>query len=104
MPHWRPVLAADGGAMMARPESPVDHTVPALGMLAEYLRRLRRTAGLSYGESAVRSNCSAAHLKRAVGLGLVAGDGGVEGVAVAAAASGAQDDAALDEQAHGAAH
>ncbi|WP_443053655.1 helix-turn-helix domain-containing protein [Streptomyces sp. NBC_00285] len=36
-------------------------------MLAEYLRRLRRTAGLSYGELAVRSNCSAAHLKRAAG-------------------------------------
>src|SRR4051812_20557843 len=51
--------------MMARPESPVDHTVPALGMFAEHLRRLRRTAGLSYGELAVRSKCSAAHLKRA---------------------------------------
>lgn len=51
--------------MMARPESQVDHTVPALGMLAEYLRRLRRTAGLSYGDLAARSDCSAAHLKRA---------------------------------------
>ncbi|WP_449487399.1 helix-turn-helix domain-containing protein [Streptomyces griseorubiginosus] len=51
--------------MMARPESPVDYTVPALGMLAEYLRRLRISAGLSYGELAVRSKCSAAHLKRA---------------------------------------
>ncbi|MGJ5797460.1 helix-turn-helix domain-containing protein [Streptomyces griseorubiginosus] len=34
-------------------------------MLAEYLRRLRISAGLSYGELAVRSKCSAAHLKRA---------------------------------------
>ncbi|WP_405968964.1 helix-turn-helix domain-containing protein [Streptomyces sp. NBC_00988] len=51
--------------MMARPETPVDHTVPALGMLAEYLRQLRRTAGHSYDELAVRTNYSAAHLKRA---------------------------------------
>ncbi|WP_374117024.1 helix-turn-helix domain-containing protein [Streptomyces sp. MNU76] len=29
------------------------------------MRRLRHEAGLSYGELAVRSNCSAAHLKRA---------------------------------------
>ncbi|MDX3696926.1 helix-turn-helix transcriptional regulator [Streptomyces europaeiscabiei] len=50
---------------MARPEAPVDHTVPALGALAERLRQLRRRAGLSYAELAVRTNYSAAHLKRA---------------------------------------
>lgn len=39
-----------------------------------------------------------------LGLGFVAGHGGVEGVAVASAASGAQDDAAFDEEGHSAAH
>ncbi|MEV7003872.1 helix-turn-helix transcriptional regulator [Streptomyces sp. NPDC093982] len=50
---------------MARPEAPVDHTVPELGELAEFLRSLRREAGLTYTQLAARTGCSAATLKRA---------------------------------------
>ncbi|MDQ0904371.1 transcriptional regulator with XRE-family HTH domain [Streptomyces canus] len=50
---------------MARPETPVDHTIPELGQLAELLRSLRRKAGLTYTELAARSGYSAATLKRA---------------------------------------
>ncbi|MFE4626970.1 helix-turn-helix domain-containing protein [Streptomyces mirabilis] len=50
---------------MARPEAPVDFTVQELGELAEFLRSLRRTAGLTYAELAERSTYSAATLKRA---------------------------------------
>ncbi|MFE7439356.1 helix-turn-helix domain-containing protein [Streptomyces chartreusis] len=50
---------------MARPEAPVDHTVPELGELAELLRSLRREAGLTYTELAVDTGCSASALKRA---------------------------------------
>ncbi|MFJ6558165.1 multiprotein-bridging factor 1 family protein [Streptomyces luteogriseus] len=49
---------------MARPEAPVDFTVQELGELAEFLRSLRRTAGLTYAELAERSAYSAATLKR----------------------------------------
>ncbi|MFE1925984.1 helix-turn-helix domain-containing protein [Streptomyces asoensis] len=50
---------------MGRPEAPIDFTVPALGSLAQYLRIMRRTAGLTYSELAERVDYSAAHLKRA---------------------------------------
>ncbi|MFE1391128.1 helix-turn-helix domain-containing protein [Streptomyces albogriseolus] len=50
---------------MARPEVPVNHTVPDLGKLAEYLRSLRREAGLTYSELVTRTVCSEATLKRA---------------------------------------
>ncbi|MER5347840.1 helix-turn-helix transcriptional regulator [Streptomyces mirabilis] len=52
---------------MARPEAPVDHTVPELGELAELLRSLRRRASLTYTELASRTAFSAATLKRAAG-------------------------------------
>ncbi|MFG3323354.1 multiprotein-bridging factor 1 family protein [Streptomyces sp. NPDC048171] len=50
---------------MARPEAPVDHNIPELGDLAEYLRSMRRQAGLTYTELAKESCYSAATLKRA---------------------------------------
>ncbi|MFD5588824.1 helix-turn-helix domain-containing protein [Streptomyces sp. NPDC127063] len=50
---------------MGRPEKPVDHTVAALGRLAEHLRAMRRAAGVTYDELAQRTNYSAAQLKRA---------------------------------------
>jgi transcriptional regulator with XRE-family HTH domain len=50
---------------MGRPEKPVDHTVPALGALAEHLRAMRRDAGLTYRQLAERTNYSSAQLKRA---------------------------------------
>ncbi|MFG2548275.1 multiprotein-bridging factor 1 family protein [Streptomyces sp. NPDC048594] len=50
---------------MARPEAPVDHQIPELGDLAEYLRSMRRQAGLTYAELAKESCYSAATLKRA---------------------------------------
>ncbi|MFF3208384.1 helix-turn-helix domain-containing protein [Streptomyces sp. NPDC002962] len=43
----------------------MDYTVPALGVLATYLRLLRRTAGVTYEELAARTDYSSAHLKRA---------------------------------------
>ncbi|MEY2229512.1 helix-turn-helix domain-containing protein [Streptomyces sp. BF23-19] len=56
---------------MGRPELPVDHTVPARGLLAEALRDLRRQAGLTYDELAVRTGVSPATLKRAASGGTV---------------------------------
>ncbi|MFE9484290.1 helix-turn-helix domain-containing protein [Streptomyces spororaveus] len=50
---------------MGRPELPVDHTVPARGVLAEALRALRTGAALTYDELAVRTGLSPATLKRA---------------------------------------
>ncbi|GAA5216823.1 helix-turn-helix domain-containing protein [Streptomyces thinghirensis] len=50
---------------MARPEAPVDHTVPELGKFAELLRSLRRQAGWTYAEMAAETAVSAATLKRA---------------------------------------
>ncbi|MFI7876088.1 helix-turn-helix domain-containing protein [Streptomyces salinarius] len=50
---------------MARPEAPVDHSIPELGALAESLRSLRRQTGLTYTELAKESCYSAATLKRA---------------------------------------
>ncbi|MEU5666548.1 helix-turn-helix domain-containing protein [Streptomyces longwoodensis] len=50
---------------MGRPEKPVDHSVPALGALAEHLRAMRRDAGLTYRQLAERTHYSAAQLKRA---------------------------------------
>ncbi|MFE0449098.1 helix-turn-helix domain-containing protein [Streptomyces fungicidicus] len=50
---------------MGRPEKPVDHTVPALGALAEHLRAMRQDAGLTYRQLAERTHYSAAQLKRA---------------------------------------
>lgn len=50
---------------MARPELPVDHTVPARGRLADALRALRLEAGLTYDELAAKTGLSAATLKRA---------------------------------------
>ncbi|MFB7469293.1 helix-turn-helix domain-containing protein, partial [Streptomyces sp. NPDC056224] len=50
---------------MGRPELPVDHTVPARGVLAETLRALRTSAGLTFDELAVRTGLSPATLKRA---------------------------------------
>jgi hypothetical protein len=50
---------------VARPEVPVNQTVPELGKLAEYLRSLRCEAGLTYSELVTRTVCSEATLKRA---------------------------------------
>ncbi|MEV7511765.1 helix-turn-helix transcriptional regulator [Streptomyces sp. NPDC091201] len=50
---------------MGRPELPVDHTVPARGVLAEALRKLRTTSGLTYDELAARTGLSPTTLKRA---------------------------------------
>ncbi|MGW1878776.1 helix-turn-helix domain-containing protein [Streptomyces sp. NPDC001975] len=50
---------------MGRPERLVDHTVPALGTLAEHLRTMRRDAGLTYRQLAERTHYSSAQLKRA---------------------------------------
>ncbi|MEU4896202.1 helix-turn-helix domain-containing protein [Streptomyces sp. NPDC044780] len=50
---------------MGRPEKPVDHTVPALGALAEHLRAMRRDACLTYRQLAERTHYSTAQLKRA---------------------------------------
>ncbi|MGW4438087.1 helix-turn-helix domain-containing protein [Streptomyces sp. NPDC004596] len=50
---------------MGRPEALVDHTVPELGIFAEYLRALRRLAGLTYAELAEEVSYSPAQLKRA---------------------------------------
>ncbi|WP_328674872.1 helix-turn-helix domain-containing protein [Streptomyces sp. NBC_00343] len=50
---------------MGRPEIPVDHTAPARGRLAQYLRRHREMAQVTYEELARCTNLSAATLKRA---------------------------------------
>ncbi|MER6471546.1 helix-turn-helix domain-containing protein [Streptomyces collinus] len=50
---------------MARPEAPVDRTVPELGRFAEHLRAMRHAAHLTYQDLASRTSCSAATLKRA---------------------------------------
>ncbi|MBL1109748.1 helix-turn-helix domain-containing protein [Streptomyces sp. 5-8] len=50
---------------MARPEQPVDHTVPELGRFAEHLRSMRHAAHLTYRDLASHTSCSAATLKRA---------------------------------------
>ncbi|GAB2808450.1 hypothetical protein GCM10027091_45410 [Streptomyces daliensis] len=60
---------------MARPEMRVDHTVAEVGGLAEYLRRPRAAAGLTYAGLAGLALSSAAALKgggrrlQALGLG-----------------------------------
>ncbi|WP_405922470.1 hypothetical protein [Streptomyces sp. NBC_00122] len=48
---------------MGRPEAPVDHTVPALGELAQFLRDVR--GGIPYSTLAERSQRGASPLKRA---------------------------------------
>ncbi|MFE2470705.1 hypothetical protein [Streptomyces mirabilis] len=50
---------------MARPEAPIDYTVPELGRLAEHLRAMRHKARLTYADMALYTNYSAASLKRA---------------------------------------
>ncbi|MEU8992834.1 helix-turn-helix transcriptional regulator [Streptomyces sp. NPDC048558] len=55
---------------MARPEIPIDYTVPEVGHLAAYLRTLRNTASLTYAELAASSMCSQATLKRAARGGM----------------------------------
>ncbi|MER6288562.1 helix-turn-helix domain-containing protein [Streptomyces sviceus] len=50
---------------MGRRENPVDHSRPARGRLAEYLRSWRGSAGLTYEELAGRTGLSPATLKRA---------------------------------------
>ncbi|MCF3131667.1 helix-turn-helix domain-containing protein [Streptomyces olivochromogenes] len=50
---------------MARPEAPVDHTVPELGRFAEHLRAMRHAAHLTYRDLASHMGYSAATLKRA---------------------------------------
>ncbi|MGW4985287.1 hypothetical protein [Streptomyces mirabilis] len=50
---------------MARPEAPIDYTVPELGRLAEHLRAMRYRARLSYADMTLCTAYSAAHLKRA---------------------------------------
>ncbi|WP_051901043.1 helix-turn-helix domain-containing protein [Streptomyces aureus] len=52
---------------MGRPEIPVDFTVPERGVFAQYLRCLRKAAGLTYRELAELVPYSAAQLKRAAG-------------------------------------
>ncbi|MFD6413966.1 helix-turn-helix domain-containing protein [Nocardia asteroides] len=50
---------------MGRRENPVDHSRPARGRLAEYLRVERHAAGLTYQELAASTGLSPATLKRA---------------------------------------
>jgi transcriptional regulator with XRE-family HTH domain len=50
---------------MARPEAPIDYTVPELGRLAEHLRAMRSAARLTYADLASSTGYSAATLKRA---------------------------------------
>ncbi|MGW1878740.1 helix-turn-helix domain-containing protein [Streptomyces sp. NPDC001975] len=50
---------------MARPEKPIDYTVPEVGDLAGYLRGLREAAGLTYAQLADRAWFSESSLKRA---------------------------------------
>lgn len=52
---------------MGRPEKPVDRTVPALGVLADFLRERRKSAGCTYADMAleVQGLPSAATFKRA---------------------------------------
>ncbi|MCY0954099.1 helix-turn-helix domain-containing protein [Streptomyces sp. H27-S2] len=77
---------------MGRPESPVDHTLPARGALAVALRELRTAAGLSYDKLAARSGVSATALKRATSGRHVPARETVEAIA---AACHAQDDEGL---------
>ncbi|MGD9486036.1 helix-turn-helix transcriptional regulator [Streptomyces sp. TRM70308] len=50
---------------MGRPEAPIDYTIRELGVIAEILRAMRHSAGLSYRDMALRAHYSPAHLKRA---------------------------------------
>ncbi|MFJ4585175.1 helix-turn-helix domain-containing protein [Streptomyces echinatus] len=50
---------------MARPEAPIDYTVPELGRFGEHLRSMRHAAHLTYRDLASRTIWSAATLKRA---------------------------------------
>ncbi|MGW2355158.1 hypothetical protein [Actinacidiphila glaucinigra] len=52
---------------MGRPEKPVDRTVPALGVLADFLRERRKSAGRTYADMALEAGGmpSAATFKRA---------------------------------------
>ncbi|MFG2130060.1 helix-turn-helix domain-containing protein [Streptomyces sp. NPDC048751] len=50
---------------MGRREAPIDTTVPELGRLAAHLRAMRKAAGWTYEQLAVRAECSSASLKRA---------------------------------------
>ncbi|MGW1364877.1 helix-turn-helix domain-containing protein [Streptomyces chartreusis] len=50
---------------MGRREKPVDHSRPARGQLAEHLRSLRKSAGMTYETLAARTGLSPATLKRA---------------------------------------
>ncbi|MFF5257065.1 helix-turn-helix domain-containing protein [Streptomyces leeuwenhoekii] len=50
---------------MGRRENPVDHSRPARGRLAEYLRLQRQSAGMTYQELAWLTGLSPATLKRA---------------------------------------
>ncbi|MFF3432166.1 helix-turn-helix domain-containing protein [Streptomyces sp. NPDC002602] len=79
---------------MGRPESLVDHTLPARGALAVALRELRTAAGLSYDKLAARSGVSATALKRATSGRHVPARETVEAIA---AACHAQDDDGLTQ-------
>jgi hypothetical protein len=57
---------------MARPEKPIDYTVPEVGELAGYLRGLRAVADLTYAQLAARAWFSQSSLKRAAGGGATA--------------------------------
>ncbi|WP_326763234.1 hypothetical protein OG978_47400 (plasmid) [Streptomyces sp. NBC_01591] len=52
---------------MARPENPIDYTVPEVGMLAKYLRDLRSQSGMTFRDLAgITPTSSESALKRAV--------------------------------------
>jgi hypothetical protein len=57
---------------VARPEKPIDYTVPEVGDLAAYLRGLRDAANLTYAELAARAWFSESSVKRAVRGGAMA--------------------------------